>query len=104
MQESEIHRIRKQEGSLLPTGGRRIDFYKHPEEWGLENQLIPIPLDDIDRRLAEYDRPDILQFGTDEMVGLCENLLAAIGSPELSAKVGWNVFSQMLELALKENH
>ncbi|KAF8958233.1 hypothetical protein BDZ97DRAFT_1906555 [Flammula alnicola] len=102
--ESQAHRVRKQAKSLLPTGGRRIDMYEHPEDWeGQENQLIEIPGEDIDKLLNEYDRPDLLQFGSDEMVQFCEYLFEKIGSPELSAKVGWKVFLRMLKCAEEDN-
>ncbi|KAF8179208.1 hypothetical protein BJ912DRAFT_855711 [Pholiota molesta] len=104
VKESQSHRVRKQAKSLLPTGCRRIDMYEHPEDWeGLENQLIAIPGEDIDKLLEKYDRPDLLQFGSDEMVQFCQYLFEKIGSPELSAKVGWKVFLRMLECA-EEDH
>jgi hypothetical protein len=79
-------------------------MYEHPEDWeGLENQLIAIPGEDIDKLLEKYDRPDLLQFGSDEMVQFCQYLFEKIGSPELSAKVGWKVFLRMLECA-EEDH
>lgn len=75
-------------------------MYEHPEDWEeLENQLIEIPSEDINKLLNEYDRLDLLQFGSDEMVQFCEYLFEKIGSPELSAKVGWKVFLIMLECA-----
>lgn len=79
-------------------------MYEHPKDWeGLENQLIEIPGEDIDKLLHEHDRPDLLQFGSDEMVQFCEDLFKKIGSPELSAKIGWNIFLAMLTRAEKDN-
>jgi hypothetical protein len=85
-------------------GGQRIDMYEQPEDCdGLEKQLIEIPREDIDKFLIEDDRPDLLQFGSDEMVQFCERLFGAIGSPKLSAKAGLKVFRQMLEHAVEGN-
>ena len=60
---SATHRIRKQGKILLPSGTRRIDMYERPEVYGFKDMLIPIPEEDIDKLLQEYDRPDLLQFG-----------------------------------------
>lgn len=101
MRANGTHRVRKQPGRLLPSGGRRINFYTKPHEYGGTDQLIDIPVEDIDKLLAEYDRPDLLQFGSDEMVALCETLYAGVGSPAVSALVGWPVFTQMIQYLLK---
>lgn len=101
VQENHLHRVRKQTKSLLPTGGRHINFFKRPEDWGGRNQLIKIPSDDIDKLLAEYDHPELFQFGTDGMVALCERLFAAVGSPTMSANNGWIVFSDMIAKAME---
>jgi len=71
-------------------------MYTSPEEWGGENQLIPIPSEDLDELLKKFDRPDLLQFGSDEMVALCEALYESVGSPKLSASVGWRIFQEMV--------
>ena len=96
VEEKKYHKVKFQKHILLPSGARHIDMYLSPEEWGGENQLIPIPSDDIDELLEKYDRPDLLQFGSDEMVGLCEALYEAVGSPKLSASVGWRIFQEMI--------
>lgn len=95
--ENAAHRVRYQEKSLLPTGGRRKDFYESPEDYNGESQLISIPREDIEQLLMEHDRPDLLQFGTDEMVELCERLYLEIGLPELRAKSGWIVFRELID-------
>lgn len=63
--------------------------------------LIKIPEEDIDQLLLKYDQPDLLQFGTDEEVALCEDVYVAIGSPTLRAKVGWQVFRDMVTYCIK---
>ncbi|KAJ3506413.1 hypothetical protein NLJ89_g6882 [Agrocybe chaxingu] len=95
--ESQTHRVRYQKKVLLPSGGRREDFYKQPWKWGGEDQLIKVPTEDVDRLLDEFDDPASIQFGTDEMVTTCEKAFIAIGSPNLSAKVGWKVFKEMID-------
>ena len=46
--------------------------------------------------LKKYDRPDLLQFGSDKEVKWCEALYDALGKPALSARVGWQVWGWML--------
>lgn len=82
---------------MLPTGGRRIDFYESPENYKGNDNLIAIPRQDIQELLLEYDRPDLLQFGTDDMVNLCETLYISIGHPKLQAKDGWAIFKRLID-------
>ncbi|KAJ6596489.1 hypothetical protein B0H10DRAFT_1828332, partial [Mycena sp. CBHHK59/15] len=94
--ENNRHFVRKQKGKLLPTGGRHGDFYVHPEKWGATDQLIPVDIAVIDRLIEKYTPPDLFQFGTDEMVELCEGLYKDVGSPEVSSVKGWAVFTAMI--------
>lgn len=95
IRESENHRVRKQANRLLPSGGRRIDFYRNPEQWGGTDLLISIDRDLVDELLDEYDLPEYTQFGSNSMVKLCECLFDAIGSPLPLAKEGWSIWQQM---------
>ncbi|EFI27910.1 citrate synthase I [Coprinopsis cinerea okayama7 len=52
--EHQTHRIR-----LLPTYARRIDLFTDPETYGGYDQLIKVPSEDMDRLLAQYDRPQL---------------------------------------------
>jgi hypothetical protein len=88
--------VKYQKNILMPSGARHIDMYQFPERWGGEDQLIPIPTKDLDQLLEEYDRPDLLQFGSDEMVHLCETLYDEVGAPKLRASSGWEVFKAMV--------
>ncbi|KAF8178247.1 hypothetical protein BJ912DRAFT_1130611 [Pholiota molesta] len=98
--ESHAQSVNKPEASFLRDVDSSTCTYEHPEDFdGLENQLIEIPREDIDKILDEYDQPDLLQFGSDEMVQFCERLFEKIGAPQINAKVGWKVFRQMLECA-----
>ena len=103
MHENRIHKIRKQKKTLLPSGGRRIDIYNNPEKFGahLKDRLIHIPDEIIDNLLQKYDRPDLLQFGTDDNVHLMEQIYRKIGSPKLSARVGWSVFVEMVNVYIE---
>lgn len=91
------HFVRYQKKSLLPTGGRRIDFFQNPERWGGTDQLITVNMDDIEKLLEEYDLPEYTQFGSNEMVTLCQVLYSSIGSPQLSASIGWVVWGEMID-------
>ncbi|KAJ7185212.1 hypothetical protein C8R46DRAFT_881931, partial [Mycena filopes] len=94
--ENSRHHVRFQRNKLLPTGGRHGDFYSKPEKWGGKDQLIPVDLAVIDRLIEKYTPPRLFQFGTDEMVSLCEGLYEEVGSPEVSAVNGWAVFTAMI--------
>ena len=93
MHENCIHKIRKQKKTLLSSGGCWIDIYNNPEKFGahLKDRLIHILDEIIDNLLQKYDCPDLLQFGTDDNVYLMEQIYWKIGSPKLSARVGWSV-------------
>ncbi|KAF8990438.1 hypothetical protein BDQ17DRAFT_1216898, partial [Cyathus striatus] len=97
MVENQNHRIRKQRGILLPSGARRIDLYLKPTKYGGEDRLIKADDDIIDDLLDQYDRPDLLRFGTLEAVALCRAIYIGIGQPKLSTQIGWSVFAQMIE-------
>jgi hypothetical protein len=96
VEESQRHKVRKQKNILLPSGGRRIDFYKNPEDYGGKDRLIPIESNTIDDLLAKYDRPDLLLFGSKETDFMCGKILEGLGSPKLSPRIGWVVFSDMV--------
>ncbi|KAG6807536.1 hypothetical protein H0H92_007153, partial [Tricholoma furcatifolium] len=100
MEEQAYHTIRKQKKSQLPTGGRPIDFYKHPERWSLADCIVKVPDEDMDRLIAEHVDHGALQFGNDETVGHCKALWCSIGSPNLAAIDGWKIFGQMIRAAV----
>ena len=60
--------------------------------------MIEVPKKETRKYLRDYSRPDLLRFGSSEMVADCERRFIKIGSPELSAQVGWLIFAQMLGL------
>ena len=94
--ENSRHHVRFQKNRLLPTGGTHGNFYRHPERWGGRDQLVPVDLTVVDSLIEKHMPPRLFQFGTDEMVALCESLYAGIGSPEVSAVNGWAVFTAMI--------
>ncbi|KAG2003177.1 citrate synthase I [Coprinopsis cinerea AmutBmut pab1-1] len=100
MSENQKHRIRGQKKSLMPTDARRIDMFKHPERFGGRDQLIPIPQQDIDRLLAEYDQPHLFKFVPDDLENIFGDLYRAIGSPSLVASQGWGIFRDMVNTHL----
>lgn len=95
------HKVRKQPKVLLPSGGRRIDFYERPQEYGGVDCLIEIPRKDVDMLLEEYNEPELFLFNSVEMTELCQNLYDSIGSPTLKASQGWNIFRQMVDKAIE---
>lgn len=83
---------------LIPTGGRRIDFYQSPEDYGGEDLLIPIPQEAVERLLAEHDDHLLTQFGTDDEVALYQDLYSGIGSPAFESRAGWDIFTRIVSL------
>ena len=83
---------------MLPSGGRRIDFYRNPERWGGTDLLIPLKPEIVDALLEEYDLPEFTQFGSNSMVKLCDCLYDAIDSPLPVAKEGWTIWKRMIQL------
>ena len=102
VEESWCHRVRKQKNILLPSGGRRIDFYNNPEDYGGKDRLIPIEPNIIEDLLMKYDRPDLLLFGTKETDFMCGKIHEGLGSPKLSPRVGWAVFSDMVNYYIEK--
>ena len=93
-------RNRRKNISLLPSSGHLIDIYNNSQKFGahLKDQLIHIPDDDL---LQKYDCPCSLQFSTDDTIHLMEQIYWKIESPELSARLGWSVFVEMVNLYIE---
>ena len=98
--ENRIHKIRKQKKTLLPSGGRLIDIYNNSQKFGahLKDRLIHIPDEIIGDLLQKYDCPGLLQFSTDDTVHLMEKIYRKIESPKRSARLGWSVFVEMVNV------
>ena len=102
--ENRIHKIRKQKKKFLPSGGRQINIYNNLQKFGahLKDRLIHIPDEIIDDLLQKCDDPpDLLQFGTGDTVHLMEQIYWKIGSPKLSAMVGWSVFVEVVNMYIE---
>jgi hypothetical protein len=50
----------------------------------------------VDYLIEKYTPPRLFQFGTDEMVNLCEGLYEAVGKPDVSAVNGWAICTAMI--------
>ena len=73
-----------------------MDFYNNPENYGGKDRLIRIEPNIIESLLTQYDRPDLLLFGTKETDSVCGKIYEGLGSPKLTPRVGWAVFSDMV--------
>ncbi|TFY53216.1 hypothetical protein EVG20_g10219 [Dentipellis fragilis] len=98
VKEKNTHKIRYQCRVTMPTGGRPEDFYRRPQKWHGHDLLIPIPADTIDRLVAEHVRPELFQFGTDEIVNLSSYLYEQLRRPTTTLNNGWSVFRAMMDL------
>jgi hypothetical protein len=96
VQESQVHQVRKQKNILLPSGGHQIDFYNYPENYGGKNRLIHIAPNIIDNLVVQYDKPELLLFGSNKTNMICIEIYKAIGFPKLTARMGWAVFLEMI--------
>ncbi|KAF8996700.1 hypothetical protein BDQ17DRAFT_1329777 [Cyathus striatus] len=76
--ENQSHRIHSQKKILLPSGARRIDIYSMPERHGGKDHLIKTEDKVINKLLNEYDRPDLLLFGSPENVAVCKDIYIGI--------------------------
>ncbi|KAJ2913413.1 hypothetical protein MD484_g7001, partial [Candolleomyces efflorescens] len=75
-----IHYIRKQRKIFLPSGGRPIDFWSRPSNYGGTDQLISIPEPEIDRLIAEFADPTCLSFGDADTVSVFDTIWTAMAS------------------------
>ncbi|KAF8508002.1 hypothetical protein JB92DRAFT_3098153 [Gautieria morchelliformis] len=82
-----VHRVRRQDHVLLPTGGHVEDFYNNPEKYDE---------DTISRLLAEHIPQRLFQFGTDESHALATELFTQVGSPALTSLNAWEVWRAMM--------
>jgi hypothetical protein len=92
------HRIRKQRGRLLPTGGRPSQFYDNPEQWGGSPCLIPIPKEDIARLVAQYVPHNLFVFCDPAIHNAATDVLSNLGNPQLGPENGWDIFAHMVPL------
>lgn len=94
--EINAHKVRKQKGTHLPSGGSHNDFYDFPEEYGMKDLLIPVEDIDIDRLLEEHVPIDLFQFASDYGEAISLELYGQLGKPRLDVLTAWNVFFDML--------
>jgi hypothetical protein len=92
------HKIHKQKGRLLPTGGRPSQFYDNPEQWGGSPCLIPIPKEDIARLVAQYVPHDLFVFCDPQIHDVATDALSNLGNPQLRPENGWDIFAHMIPL------
>lgn len=98
------HRIRKQADVALPTGGRPDQFYQNPAQYGGEECLIPVDMDEIDRLLAESDDGiSKMSYVDADFEPLAEEAYKAIGSPCITVESAWPVFQKMANRLAVDN-
>ena len=96
--ETNAHRIRKQKNTHLPSGGSRNDFYDFPEQYGMQNLLIPVDEADIDHLLDKHRPPTLFQFASDQGEIVAEELYVRLGKPQLDVSSAWTIFRHMLDI------
>jgi hypothetical protein len=92
------HKVRKQKNTHLPSGGSHNDFYDFPEEYGMQDLLIPVDQDSIDRLIEEHQPPHLFQFASDEGEVLAQELYSRLHEPQLGVLNAWKVFGDMLAI------
>ncbi|KAH9838971.1 uncharacterized protein C8Q71DRAFT_746953 [Rhodofomes roseus] len=90
--------IRHQPDKLLPSGAKRLDFYRTPAKWGGKPCLVPVPQAELERLLskAEKEAEKDMEYVDEEYEALAEEVHAAIGKPEITLDTAWIVFRQMV--------
>ncbi|CAG8511907.1 3469_t:CDS:2 [Acaulospora colombiana] len=95
-EEQANHKIRYQEESNLPTGGRPEQFYKHPERWAGVPCLIPVTPEVIADLVQQYVPENIFHFCPPDMHHAATSALLQLGNPTLMSDNAWDVFEAIL--------
>jgi hypothetical protein len=91
------HRIRKQQGKILPSGGTPNEFYSKPEEWGGEDCLIRVPAEVIDELLADCEEGyKQMRYVEEDFDVLAQAVYEAVDKPEITVQNAWEVFRTMI--------
>ena len=79
-------------------------MYSSPEEFGGRNQLISIPVEDVDLLPAEHQDPALFRFGSEAEVLVYNDLYHSAGSPRLVSTNGWAIFRRLVNLHIQCLH
>lgn len=94
------HLSRHDPEKLLPSGCTPNEAYNNPGKWGGRDCLIPVEVKVIDEMITELGGEDLLEFVSQVLAKKYEEVYEEIGSPTLSLRTGWTIFSTMLPLVV----
>jgi hypothetical protein len=94
-------KIRKQKGTLLPSGATPNDFFYKPEKWQGVDQLLPISQRIIDK--VEADLPEltiplklVLLPVSPQFDELASNFFDQLDAAEPTMSTAWPLWAQMM--------
>ncbi|KAL7414945.1 hypothetical protein BDY24DRAFT_350095 [Mrakia frigida] len=88
-----MHKVRPQKIKQMMSGHRPQEVADDPSAFGLDNYLIPVPLEAIEAYRATLP-PRLLWYPPDFKV-MADNIYQRMSSPILTPANGWEVFVQM---------
>ena len=90
--------VRKDIRKLLPSGKgvtpNRI--YSFPQDYNMKDQLIPVNRDVVRELKSQLGGDSLLNFVKPEFAALALEVYQSLGSPPVSSRNAWQVFSDML--------
>lgn len=94
------HRVRKQAEKVLPSGGTRAEFYRHPERFGAEQSGIPVDMNVVDRLLDEALQAggeDLMRHIDEELEREVIQAYTEIGEPAITLETAWHIVKGLVE-------
>ncbi|EJD38295.1 hypothetical protein AURDEDRAFT_172677 [Auricularia subglabra TFB-10046 SS5] len=96
VERNNVHRIRKNNKTLLPSGVSPMELMADPSKYNGTNLLTPLPKDQVNGLVQDYVPHDIFQFGTDEEVQVYEVVFRDLQCPAVHWTNAWQIFMDML--------
>lgn len=91
------HYVRNQPNKNMPSGGTPRDFSTRPEAYNGQRLSVPVDYNIVEELRAQLpvSREEAFRWVDDEFAAQADEVYANIGSPPLSLRSGWQIFSQM---------
>ncbi|KAJ7257231.1 hypothetical protein B0H12DRAFT_1218504 [Mycena haematopus] len=94
------HTPRKNPKKALISGIPPIEVYRNPDMYGLARMGTPVAQETVDalRENIPVSREEALRWVPDSFDIAAKEVYAAIGSPKLEPRRGWEIFGEMVQL------
>lgn len=95
-------KTRQQHEANIPTGSAPNVIFDFPQNYGLSNCGVDIPVCDISalRETIPRTREDCYRWVPTEFEGTAHNAYVNLNSPKLDHTTGWKVFGEMLNILM----